>query len=353
MKILAINPGSTSTKIAVFDNMKVVFKATLRHSGEELAPFNTVIDQYSFRKDLIINQLKEGNVPFEFDAIIGRGGLFKPIPGGVYEVNDAMIRDIKNTERHHASNLGCLIASEMAKMLPNCRAFIADPVVVDELNDIARISGSPLLPKVSIFHALNQKAIARRYASDINKKYEDLDLIVCHMGGGISTGVHAKGRVIDVNNALDGEGPFSPERSGTLPVQALADLCFSGKYTHDQVKKMIVGNGGLMAHLGLNDLIEIEKNIENGDKKAEEVMDAMSYNIAKSIGAASVVLKGKVDAIILTGGAAYSDFIVPRVTDAVSFIAPVKVYPGEDELEALASNAEGALNGSLSIKEYK
>jgi len=353
MKILAINPGSTSTKIAVFDDIKIVFYTTIRHSAEELAPFKTMTDQYPFRKELVLSQLEKGGVPFQFDAIIGRGGLLKPIPGGVYEVNDAMIKDIINAPKEHASNLGCLLAAELAKMLPGCRAFIADPVVVDELNDIARISGSPLLPRVSIFHALNQRAIARRYASEVQKKYEELDLIVCHIGGGISTGVHSHGKIIDVNNGLDGEGPFSPERTGSLPVVALAELCYSGKYTLEQMKKMLVGNGGLMAHLGSTSLIEIEENIENGDEKAYKVLDAMCYNIAKSIGAAAVVMKGKIDAILLTGGGAKSDFIVPRVVEGVSFLAPVHVYPGEDELEALASNALGALRGELPIKEYK
>ena len=233
MKILAINPGSTSTKMAVYDHGNPVFVHTIRHGVEELVPFAKVIDQYDFRKQLILHELETARIPFEFDAIIGRGGLVKPIPGGVYEVNNALRHDLMHATRSHASNLGGLIAAELAVMLPGCRAFIADPVVVDELEDIARISGSPLLPRVSIFHALNHKAIARRYAREHGVKYEEQNLIICHLGGGISVAAHRQGRVVDVNNALDGEGPFSPERAGTLPAGGLIDLCFSGGYTRD------------------------------------------------------------------------------------------------------------------------
>lgn len=353
MKILAINPGSTSTKIAVYENETPLLVRNIKHTVEELAVYPEVIDQFEFRKNLVIRELKVNNIPFVFDAVIGRGGLVKPIPGGVYEVNDAMKRDTVHAMRTHACNLGGLIADNLASSLPGCRAFIADPGVVDELEDIARITGSPLMYKITIWHALNQKAIARRFAKEQRTTYEDLDLIICHLGGGISVAAHRHGRAIDANNALDGEGPFSPERAGTLPAGQLIDLCFSGKFTKDELKKRISGRAGLAAHLGTTDVPAIIKSIEEGDKKAELILDAMIYNVAKAIGAASTVLYGKVDAILLTGGIAHSDFILSRLKKRISFIAPVHVYPGEDEMEALALNAIGALKGELPIQVYK
>ncbi|NDV82209.1 butyrate kinase [Bacteroides sp. 51] len=352
MKILAINPGSTSTKIAVYVNESPVLVHTIRHSVEELTPYARVIDQYDFRKQLVLRELENSNVPFEFDAIIGRGGLVKPIPSGVYEVNDALKHDLVHATRSHASNLGGLIAAELAVMLPGCRAFIADPVVVDELEDIARISGSPLLPRVSIFHALNHKAIARRYAREHGVKYEEQNLIVCHLGGGISVAAHRQGRVVDVNNALDGEGPFSPERAGTLPAGELINLCFTGRFTREELQKQVTGRAGLAAHLGSTDILAIMDRINKGDEHAAQVMDAMIYNVAKAIGSEAVVLQGKVDAIVLTGGIAHSDYVVSKLKAYVSFLGEVKVYPGEDEMGALAMNALGALSGELAVKEY-
>lgn len=353
MKILAINPGSTSTKIAVYEDEQCVFESTIRHSIDELSAYKHICDQFDFRKSLVINELKANNVPFDFEAVIGRGGLIKPIPSGVYEVNSIMKEELLNCQREHASNLGGLIALELASQIPGCKAFIADPVVVDELDDIARISGSPLLPRLSIFHALNQKAIARLYAKEWGYKYENLNLIVCHMGGGISVAAHKKGRIIDVNNALDGEGPFAPERAGTLPAGQLINLCFSGEYTKDQLLKMVTGKAGIAAHLGTTDIIAILKNIENGDKNAELLIDAMIYNVAKSIGGSAAVLKGKIDAILITGGIAYSDYVISRLKEYISFLAPVKIYPGEDEMGALATNALDALTGNLPVKQYK
>lgn len=353
MKILAINPGSTSTKIAVYENETPLLVRNIKHTVEELAVYPEVINQFEFRKNLVIRELEVNNIPFAFDAVIGRGGLVKPIPGGVYEVNDAMKRDTVHAMRTHACNLGGLIADNLASSLPGCRAFIADPGVVDELEDIARITGSPLMYKITIWHALNQKAIARRFAKERGTTYEDLDLIICHLGGGISVAAHRHGRAIDANNALDGEGPFSPERAGTLPAGQLIDLCFSGKFTKDELKKRISGRAGLTAHLGTTDVPAIIKSIEEGDKKAELILDAMIYNVAKAIGAASTVLYGKVDAILLTGGIAHSDFILSRLKKRISFIAPIHVYPGEDEMEALALNAIGALKGELPIQVYK
>ncbi len=352
-RILVINPGSTSTKIAVYNDEKEILVNTIRHSMEELAKYPRIIDQFEFRKELVLKTLEENNIPFQFDAIVGRGGLLKPIPGGVYEVNDAMLNDIMHAMRTHACNLGCLLASELAVMLPGCRAFIADPGVVDELDEVARINGSPLMPRITIWHALNQRAIARRYAKEQGKHYKDLNLIVCHLGGGISVGAHQKGRAIDVPNALDGEGPFSPERAGTLPAGNLIDLCFSGKYTQAQLKKMVCGQGGLAAHLGTTDVQAIQKRIDEGDEHARLILESMIYHIAKAVGGASVALWGKVDAILLTGGIAYSEYITTRLKERVSFLAPVFIYPGEDELEALALNGLGALRGELPIQEYK
>ena len=358
MKILAINPGSTSTKLAVYDDTTPVLNTCIRHSVEDLKPFSKVIDQFDFRKNLVLKALADNGIPFEFDAIIGRGGLLRPIPGGVYEVNDAMVSDIHNVRRSHACNLGCLIAHDLAKDL-NCKAYITAPVFVDELDEVARVTGSPLMPRITTWHALNQRAIGRRFAKELTRqhpdkpvKYEDLNLIICHLGGGISVGAHKGGKAVDVNNAFDGEGPFSPERAGTLPSGSLIDLCYSGRYTKDELKKRISGKAGLAAHLGTTHIPEIINRIENGDDYAKLVLDAMIYQIAKSIAALTPVFKGKVDAILITGGIAYSEYVISRLLDLISFIAPVHVYPGEDELEALALNALGALTGELPTQVY-
>lgn len=352
MKILVINPGSTSTKIAVYENEVPRLVRNIRHTVDELSVYPRIIDQFEFRKNVVLRELEANGIPFDFDAIVGRGGLLKPIPGGVYEVNDAMLDDILHAMRNHACNLGCLIASELAELLPDCRAFIADPGVVDELDEIARITGSPLMPRITIWHALNQRAIARRYAAEHGVRYEELNLIVCHLGGGISVGVHHRGRAIEVNNALDGEGPFSPERAGTLPAGQLIDLCNSGRFTRDELKKRISGSAGLTAHLGTTDVPAIIQRIEAGDEHAALVLNAMIYQVARSIGAASVVLYGKIDAILLTGGMAHSDYIISRLKERISFLAPIHVYPGEDEMEALALNVLSALRGELPIQTY-
>lgn len=351
MRILVINPGSTSTKIAVYENDRVAFQKTIRHTIEDLIPYNTVAEQYDFRKNLIVELLKQDNCPMNFDAVIGRGGLLKPIPSGVYEVNEQMKHDLHHATMQHACNLGGLIADEIASTIPHCRAYIADPVVVDELQDIARVTGSPLLPKLSIFHALNHKAIARRYAKSIHAKYEDLNLVIAHLGGGISVAAHHKGKVVDVNNALNGSGPFSPERAGTLPALQLVELCFGGTYTKEQIGKMINGKGGLMAHFGTTDVHALIKDAEQDEKK-NLVIRAMIYNVAKEIGAMCVVLQGETDAIVLTGGIAYSAFIVEELRKQISFLAPVVVFPGEDEMEALALNALLVLNGEIAATTY-
>lgn len=352
-QILTINPGSTSTKIAIFEDEKEVFSKTLRHTAEELSPYPTVASQFQFRKNIILSELKQAGWDVHgFHAIVGRGGLVKPIESGIYEVNEALVHDLENPVMgEHASNLGGLIAQDIAREIHNgAKAYIADPVVVDELEPIARISGHPAIARVSIFHALNQKVIARTYAREIGKKYEDLNLIVAHMGGGISVGAHCKGRVIDVNNALDGEGPFSPERSGGLPTGALVELCYSGK-SKAEIKKMLKGEGGVVAYLSTNDMRLVEEKAPT-DPEYQMIQDAMCYQVGKEIGAMATVLKGKVDAILLTGGIAYGKPITDYITEMVGFIAPVKVYPGEDEMRALAMNGLMVLRGEMQAKNY-
>ncbi len=353
--ILAINPGSTSTKLGIFEEETLLFDITLRHSSDEISGYKKITDQYSFRKDLILRELKERGLDFsKIVAVVGRGGLVKPIESGIYEVNEAMKRDLMaGLMGEHASNLGGLIADDIAGELPGARAFIVDPVVVDELESVARLAGHPEFKRVSIFHALNQKAVARTYAKSVGKKYEELNLIVAHMGGGISVGAHRKGKVIDVNNALDGDGPFSPERSGGLPAAQIVEKCFSGKHTLEDVKSMITGKGGMVAYLGTNNFMEICARAEGGDKTAKLVRDAASYQISKEIGAMAAVLKGEVDAIILTGGMAHQESNTSLIRDYVGFIAPLIIYPGEDELKALSYNGLLAIRGEIEIKEYK
>jgi butyrate kinase len=353
-KLLIINPGSTSTKIGVYEDERQILEETLRHSSSEIGTYDTVFEQFEFRKDVILNVLKEKKFDINtLDAVIGRGGLLKPIVSGTYAVNDTMLKDLKiGIQGEHASNLGGIIANEIAKSL-NIPAFIVDPVVVDEMDDVARISGIPEIERKSIFHALNQKAVAKRYAKESNKAYEELNLIVTHMGGGVSVGAHKNGRVVDINNALDGEGPFSPERSGGLPAGDLVKLCYSGKYTVDELKKKITGKGGTVAYLDTNDFRAVEQDALEGDTKAKLIFDAFIYQIAKEIGKCAAVLSGKVDAIILTGGIAYSKIITSEIGEKVSFIAPIIVYPGEDELLALAQGGLRVLNGEEEPKEYK
>lgn len=353
-RILTINPGSTSTKIAVFNGEDCEYSESLRHSSEELAGFEFIADQYQFRKNLILEKLKESGIDINsIKAVVGRGGLVKPIPSGVYEVNEKMKADLRvGILGEHASNLGGLIADDIANSLPDAKAYIADPVVVDELDDVARLSGHPELERVSIFHALNQKAIARVHAAKLGRKYEDLNLILVHLGGGISVGAHKNGKVVDVNQALNGEGPFSPERTGTLPAFGLAKLCFSGKYTLADIKKMITGQGGFVAYLGTNNASEVERAADNGDPKAKLVQDAMGYQVAKEIGAMAAVLEGKVDAILLTGGIAHNRGFVEKISRRVEFIAPVVVYPGEDEMKALAMNGLRVLSGEVEAEVY-
>lgn len=352
-KLLIINPGSTSTKIGVYEDEKEIFVETLRHSSDEIAKYDSIFEQKEFRKSVIMNVLKENNFDVNtLDAVVGRGGMLKPIPGGTYEVNESLLNDLKvGVQGEHASNLGGILANEIAKEVGG-RAFIVDPVVVDELEPVARISGVPELPRKSKFHALNQKAVAKRFGKESKRGYENLNLIVVHMGGGVSVGAHKNGKVIDVNNALDGDGPFSPERSGAVPVGDLIKMCFSGEYTQEGVYKKIVGKGGYVAYLNTNDARDVLREKEEGNKFAELIYNAFIYQVSKSIGEMATVLKGKVDSIILTGGIAYSPIVVSDIKERVEWISNVAVYPGEDELLALAQGAIRVLGGEEEAKVY-
>ena len=352
-RILVINPGSTSTKIGLFDDEKMLFDETLRHPAEEIAKFASIPDQQEWRKQLVMDALKKHEIDLKsINAICGRGGLVKPIHGGTYATSDALLEDcIKGVSGQHACNLGGLIAREIGDEI-GVPSFIVDPPVVDELCNVARYSGHPLIVRKSVFHALNQKAVAKRYAKEVGKAYEELNLIVCHMGGGVSVGAHVKGNVIDTENALEGEGPFSPERAGTLPDNALVDLCFSGEYTKAEIKKMITGRGGLVAYTGSTDMRDLLKEAQAGDEKVAEVIDAFHYQIGKEIGAMAAAMHGKVDQIILTGGIAYGKETVAALKDMVEWIAPVTVYPGEDELLALAQGALRVLKGEEAARTY-
>ena len=353
IKSLIINPGSTSTKIGVFENETLLFEETLRHSTEEIAQYASIVDQKDFRKQIILDLLKEKNFDIKsLQVVVGRGGMLKPIPGGTYAVSDALLEDLKiGKQGQHASNLGGILAREIGDSI-GVPSYIVDTVVVDELMPISRYSGVPELPRTSVFHALNQKAVAKRYAKEQGKAYDSLNLVVVHMGGGVSVGAHEKGRVIDVFNALDGDGAFSPERAGAVPSGALIKMCFSGQYTEKEVYKKIVGNGGFNAYVGTNDMRDVEKMVQNGDKKAEEVREAFIMQVAKNIGSMACVLKGKVDQIIITGGIAYDKVVVAGLTERAGFIAPITVYPGEDELLALAQGALRVMNGEEKAMEY-
>lgn len=351
MKIFVINPGSTSTKFALYENEKMLWKGCVQHPVSELSRFEHVNGQLRYRTEAMMRLLAENGIETDFDAVIARGGLLKPTPGGVYKVDERIKHDLINAEHEHACNLGALMADDLAQSI-GCPAFIADPEVVDELMPEARITGIPSIRRRSIFHALNSKAVARRYARLNNLKYEELDLIVVHLGGGISVSAHRHGKVIDVNNALGGDGPFSPERAGTVPASDLVDLCFSGRYSQRAIQKMLNGKGGLTAHLGVNDVSLIVSHAEAGDEPYRSVLDAMLYNVASAVGARAVTLKGHVDAIILTGGIAHSEYCVRTLSGWIDWIAPISVRAGEDELGALAYNAYAAMTGALPVSVY-
>lgn len=353
VKSLIINPGSTSTKIGVFEDETLLFEETLRHSTEEIAQYASIVDQKDFRKEIITNLLKEKDFDINsLNMVVGRGGMLKPIPGGTYAVTDDLLEDLKiGKQGQHASNLGGILAREIGDSI-GVPSFIVDPVVVDELCDIARYSGVPELPRTSVFHALNQKAVAKRYAKETGKAYDSLNLIVVHMGGGVSVGAHENGRIIDVFNALDGDGAFSPERAGGAPVGALIKMCFSGQYTEKEVYKKFVGNGGFNAYLGTNDMRDVEKMVNDGDAKAKEIRDAFIFQVSKDMGSMAAVLKGKVDQIVVTGGIAYDKGVVAGLKERCEWIAPFTVYPGEDELLALVQGGLRVVNGEEEAKVY-
>ena len=329
-KILAINPGSTSTKISVANNCEPLFVEDVKHSRSELEHFHTIFDQYEYRRQRILQELQQRNIPLDFNAVVGRGGLSKAVESGVYRVNPQMIEE----------------------MIPGCQSFIADPGVVDEMIPEAHITGLPETPRICIWHALNQKAVGRRYAREHNTQYNKLNLIIAHLGGGISFAAHRQGRAIDANNALSGDGPFSPERTGTLPMSEIVRLCYHSGLTEEQMMKKITSQGGLLAHLGTNDFREIRKRIDAGDEHAQLVISALILNVAKAIASEGAVLCGKVDAIILTGGMCYSEYLVNEIEKRIGYLAPVVVYPGQDEMLALTENALAALEGKQTIKEY-
>jgi len=351
--ILAINPGSTSTKAAVFKGEENILQKNLSHSAEEVSKYEKITDQYEYRQKMILDWLKESDISTgSLAAVVGRGGLLKPMPGGTYIVTDAIIDDLRSAvQGEHASNLGAIIARGIADT-EGIPAFIVDPVATDEMDDIARISGMPELERPALVHALNIKAVGRRAAKDMGKEFTDVDFVIAHLGGGISVSPVRKGKIVDVNGANDA-GPFSPERAGGLPVGNIVKMCFSGKYTQAEMKRKVVGNAGLVGYLGTNDARDVVKMIEAGDQKAALIFDAMAYQIAKEIGAMATVINGKLDAIILTGGLAYSDLLCRKITKRVEFIGPVLIYPGEDEMQALAEGALRALKGAEEAKIYE
>ena len=353
VKSLIINPGSTSTKIGVFEDETLLFEETLRHSTEEIASYASIVDQKDFRKQIILDLLKEKAFDIHsLQVVVGRGGMLKPIPGGTYAVSDGLLEDLKiGKQGQHASNLGGILAREIGDSI-GVPSYIVDPVVVDELMPISRYSGVPELPRTSVFHALNQKAVAKRYAKEQGKAYDSLNLIVVHMGGGVSVGAHEKGRVVDVFNALDGDGAFSPERAGAVPTGALIKMCFSGEYTEKEVYKKVVGNGGFNAYVGTNDMRDVEKMVQGGDQKAAEVREAFIMQVAKNIGSMACVLKGQIDQIIITGGIAYDKVVVGGLRERAGFLAPITVYPGEDELLALSQGALRVMSGEEKAMEY-
>jgi butyrate kinase len=356
-RILVINPGSTSTAIALFEDDRLLDKETIRHSSEELSEYTKIFDQHKFREKIIINFLKKKNIDINsLDAIVGRGGVLKPVKSGAYRINKLMLEDLKERPRiEHASNLGAVIAYDLAQKI-GVPSFIVDSVAVDELEPVARISGMSDIERESLCHVLNLKAAARRMAQELGKSYEDLNLIVVHLGGGVSVSAHNKGRMIDVNNA-SAEGPFTPERTGGLPSVELVKLCYSQKYTLREMLKKLIGRGGLVDYLGTNNLLEVEERITKGDKKAELLYRAMAYQVAKEIAAMAAVLKGKVNAIVITGNGArdtgaLGKTFVDWIKERVNFIAPVTVYPGTDEMLALAFAAVRVLKGDEEALEY-
>ena len=356
-EILVIYPQVNQTKIAVYRNINVIFLKTIKHKAEELAKYDQVMEQIEFRTNIIMNEIKENDLNLQaIEVVVARGGLIKPLKvAGVYEVNELMLEHLSTGfQGMHETNMGGIIADKIAKQLPNARAFLADPVVVDELDDIARVTGHPKIERKSIFHALNHKYIARKYAKSHNKCYYDMRMIIAHIGsGGVSIGAHRDGKVVDVNQAYDGAGPFSLTRTGTLPIGRLVKACYSGKYTEAELMKMITKEGGIYAHLGTSNIHDIFERIENGDEKAKFYMEAMGYNIAKHIGSMAAALDFQVDAILLSGSIFNYPIFSQYLSDKIKSIAPIALFPAVNDLDALAMNAILALKGEIEINEYK
>lgn len=352
-RILAVNPGSTSTKLAVYERDNILFETSLRHTREELLPFSSVMEQYTFRKNLILNQLQRHEIDVaSLYAVVGRGGLLRPMRSGTYPINERMLHDLRiGVNGAHASNLGGLIAYEIAAAL-GIPAYIVDPPVVDEMMEIARLSGMPEIQRESRFHTLNHKMAGNKAAQKLGKKYAQCRFVIAHMGGGISVTAHEYGRAVDTNNSVDSEGSYTPERAGTLPVAALMRMCFSGEYTLEDMKRKTVGGGGLLSYLGTNDAKEIVRRIQDGDAYAKLVYEGLGYQVAKEIGAYATVLKGKVDAVCLTGGLAHDAYLTGYITEMVEYIAPVMVFPGEDELRALVDGVLRVLDGEEEPQNY-
>ena len=364
MLLLVVNTGSTSTKIAVYDSGEKLFEKNLTHTAEEISQYGSVMDQTPMRRDAIIDFLYEKGVALEsIDIAMARGGLITPIRTGVYEVNQDM-RDalMAAKEGAHACNLSALIADDIAVMVneareakgmeARCRAFIADPPMADEMLPEVKVGGLPEFPRRTLFHALNSRAMVRRYARGVGKTNKEVTVIVAHMGGGSSVSLHRNGLVIDTNDALGGDGPISPERAGSVPAFPLVEKCFSGKWTKEQIKKRLVGRGGAVAYFGTNDLREVAARANAGETECDTFLRGYCVSVAKYIASLSAVVCGEVDAIILTGGIAHNAAIVEDITRRVRFIAPVEVYAGENELESLAENGYGILAGEFEIKYY-
>jgi len=352
--LLAINTGSTSTKVAVYEGEELLFRESIQHRLSDFKDFSQIIDQYPLRISVINELLKHHNFDTKkLDAVVGRGGILKPISGGVWKVGDVMLKDLRDTKTsQHASNLSGIIAHEIAEPL-GIPAYIVDPVVVDEMDPVAKVTGLPEISRRSIFHALNQKATARRAAAELGKPYEKTNLIVAHMGGGITVGAHKEGRVVDVNNGLNGDGPFSPERSGSIPVTDLISLCFSGKYSEEDLQKMVRQGGGLKAYFGTTDTQAVMKQAEAGDQRCSLILEAMAYQVSKEIAGLGAVFGGEIDGIILTGGLAQSDEFIGKIRDRIGYMGRIFLYPGENELEALRDNALRVLRGEAQAHEYE
>lgn len=352
-RILTINPGSTSTKIAVFEDEKEVFSKTLRHRAEELEGYGSIPDQRGFRAGLVEEALEENGIRLsDLTAIACRGGLIRPIRSGTYRVNETMLQDCREgIFGQHASNLGALIGHDMGEKA-GIPVFVTDPPSVDEMCASARYSGHPIISRVSLFHALNQKAVARRFAAENGRRYDELNLLVCHMGGGISVGAHVKGDVADTENAFGGEGPFTPGRAGSMPVNQIVDLCFSGEYSREEIMDMLTREGGIYAYTGTTSMQEITDRAAKGEEDIRELLDAFCYQVAKEIAAMAAAMNGDVDQILLTGGIAYSETITADLIRRIGWIAPVTVYPGEDEMLSLAQGALRVLRGEEPALEY-